>query len=59
MGYKKISYFFILIFLFLLYNGRDDNLKRESDMEGDLQRSRSLRLSRRVDRSNQSSAKGE
>ncbi|XP_052723718.1 probable hexosyltransferase MUCI70 isoform X1 [Vigna angularis] len=37
----------------------DDNLKQESDMEGDLQRTRSLRLSRRGDRSNQIPAKGE
>ncbi|ESW31413.1 hypothetical protein PHAVU_002G236800 [Phaseolus vulgaris] len=35
----------------------DDNLKRETDMEDDLQRSRSLRLSRRGDRSNQNPAK--
>ncbi|BAT73642.1 hypothetical protein VIGAN_01115100 [Vigna angularis var. angularis] len=35
----------------------DDNLKQESDMEGDLQRTRSLRLSRRGDRSNQIPAK--
>ncbi|KAH1134614.1 hypothetical protein GLYMA_05G156400v4 [Glycine max] len=35
----------------------DDNLKKESDMEGDLQRSLSLRLNRRGDRSNQNPAK--
>ena len=34
-------------------------MKKESDMEGDLQRSLSLRLNRRGDRSNQNPAKGE
>lgn len=55
MGYAKMSSFFF----FLLCNGSDDNLKKESDMEGDLQRALSLRLNRRGDRSNQSPAKGE
>lgn len=55
----KCHLFFLLYSFFLLCNGSDDNLKKESDMEGDLQRALSLRLNRRGDRSNQSPAKGE
>lgn len=55
----KCHLFFLLYSFFLLCNGSDDNLKKESDMEGDLQRSLSLRLNRRGDRSNQNPAKGE
>ncbi|KAL2343313.1 hypothetical protein Fmac_004598 [Flemingia macrophylla] len=42
-----------LLNLFKEFMG-DDALKKQSDMEGDLQKSRSLRLNRRGDRSNQS-----
>lgn len=50
----------VMFFLYLLYNRSNDNLKKESNMEGDLQRSLSLRLNRRGDRNNQNpQAKGE
>ena len=50
---KKKGHFFFWYSLFLFCNSSNDKLKKEPNMEGDLQKSLSLRLNRRGDRNNQ------